>query len=106
MRNAYFDQLDAIVDDLVAMTRDVQQAVSRATHALLTADGHIADQVVAGDARIDAMREQVEDRAFELLALIVATNPSQRQSFATDQTWWFRELRRDPRYKTLTGSAS
>jgi phosphate transport system protein len=69
MRNAYFDQLDAIVDDLVAMTRDVQQAVSRATHALLTADGHIADQVVAGDARIDAMREQVEDRAFELLAL-------------------------------------
>ena len=69
MRNAYFDQLDAIVGDLVAMTQDVQQAVGRATHALLTADGHIADQVVAGDAKIDAMRELVEDRAFELLAL-------------------------------------
>ena len=47
-----------------------------------------------------------QDRAFQLLALIVATNPSQRQSFAADQTWWFRELRRDPRYKTLTGSSS
>jgi phosphate transport system protein len=69
MRNAYLDQLDAVVEDLVTMTHDVQQAVSRATHALLTADGHIADQVVAGDAGIDAMREVVEDRAFELLAL-------------------------------------
>jgi phosphate transport system protein len=69
MRNAYFDQLDAIVADLVDMTHDVQQAVSRATHALLTADGHVADQVIAGDAKIDAMRELVEDRCFELLAL-------------------------------------
>jgi len=69
MRNAYLDQLDAVVEDLVTMTHDVQQAVSRATHALLTADGHIADQVVAGDTRIDAMRQVVEDRAFELLAL-------------------------------------
>ena len=70
------------------------------------------------DARMDPTRELAyfeavaqtlmgdQDRAFELLALIVATNPSQRQSFAADQTWWFRELRRDPRYKTLTGSAS
>ncbi len=69
MRNAYFDQLDAIVGDLVDMTHDVQTAVARATHALLTADGHVADQVVAGDALIDAKRELVEDRAFELLAL-------------------------------------
>ena len=69
MRNAYSDQLDTIVADLVAMTHDVQQALGRATHALLTADGHIADQVVAGDAAIDAMRDLVEDRCFELLAL-------------------------------------
>ena len=38
MRDAYFDQLDTIVDDLVAMTHDVRDAVARATKALLTAD--------------------------------------------------------------------
>jgi phosphate transport system protein len=69
MRSAYYDQLDLIVDELVAMTQQVQQSVGRATHALLTADSDIAAQVVAGDARIDALREQVEDQVFEVMAL-------------------------------------
>jgi phosphate transport system protein len=69
MRNAYFDQLDMIVADLVTMAEDVQRAVGRATQALLTADPEIADQVVAGDAKVDADRERIEDRSFELLAL-------------------------------------
>jgi phosphate transport system protein len=69
MRSAYFDQLDSIVDELVSMTQQVQQSVARATHALLTADPHVADQVVEGDAAIDALRERVEDQVFELMAL-------------------------------------
>ena len=69
MRNAYFDQLDTIVDDLVAMTHDVQVAVSRSTHALLTADAKVAEQVISDDAALDAARERVERKSFELLAL-------------------------------------
>jgi phosphate transport system protein len=69
MRNAYFDQLDSIVDDLVAMTYEVQVAVDRATQALLTADAEIAERVISDDAAIDAARERVEARSFELLAL-------------------------------------
>jgi phosphate transport system protein len=69
MRDAYFDQLDHIIDELVSMTQMVQQSVSRATHALLTADPHIADQVIAGDDEIDELRERIEDQVFELLAL-------------------------------------
>ena len=69
MRTAYFDQLDAIVDELASMTQQVQQSVARATHALLTADGDVAGQVIADDARIDAARERIEDQVFELLAL-------------------------------------
>ncbi len=69
MRNAYFDQLDAIVDDLVAMTHDVQVAVARATQALLTADAEIAERVISDDAALDATRERVERTSFELLAL-------------------------------------
>jgi phosphate transport system protein len=69
MRNAYFDQLDSIVDELVDMTREVQVAVARATQALLTADAEIAERVISDDAAIDAARERVEERSFELLAL-------------------------------------
>ena len=69
MRNAYFDQLDTIVDDLVSMTGAVRVAVSRATRALLTADAEIAEKVISDDAAIDAARERVERQSFELLAL-------------------------------------
>jgi phosphate transport system protein len=69
MRDAYFDQLDSIVDDLVAMTHEVQTAVSRSTRALLTADAAVAERVISDDADVDAARERIEARCFELLAL-------------------------------------
>ena len=69
MRNAYFDQLDTIVEDLVAMTDDVQVAVARATRALLSADAQVAERVISDDVDIDAARERVEQKAFDLLAL-------------------------------------
>jgi phosphate transport system protein len=69
MRNAYFDQLDTIVEDLVAMTDDVQVAVARATQALLSADAEVAERVISDDVGIDAARERVEQKAFDLLAL-------------------------------------
>ena len=69
MLKAYFDQLDSIVDELVDMTHVVQVAVARATQALLTADAEIAERVISDDAAIDAARERVEERSFELLAL-------------------------------------
>jgi phosphate transport system protein len=69
MRDAYFDQLDSIVDDLVAMTHEVQTAVSRSTSALLTADAEKAERVISDDADVDATREKIEARCFELLAL-------------------------------------
>ena len=69
MRNAYFDQLETIVEDLVAMTDDVQVAVARATRALLSADAEVAERVISDDVDVDAARERVEQKAFDLLAL-------------------------------------
>src|SRR3954453_21353406 len=69
MRNAYSDHLDTIAPALVAMTYEVQVAIARATRALLTADAEVAEQVISDDAAIDAARERVESRSFELLAL-------------------------------------
>jgi phosphate transport system protein len=85
MRDAYYEQLDSIVDDLVAMTRDVHGTVRQATRALLSADADTAEQVISGDAAIDATRDRIEARAFELLAL--------QQPVATDLRMLIAALR-------------
>src|SRR5438309_4428354 len=50
------------------MANSVGSAMSTATTALLYADVELADMVISGDERIDAMREDVEHRCFTLLA--------------------------------------
>lgn len=68
MRDTYREELDDINTSLVEMTNSVGSAMSKATTALLDADVALADLVIAGDAHIDAVRENVDDRCFTLLA--------------------------------------
>jgi phosphate transport system protein len=68
MRNVFADQMDAVIADLVTLNHMVQQAITRATHALLSADGDVAEQVVAADDQIDTLRERVEEECFDILA--------------------------------------
>ena len=53
MRDQYYEQMDAIVDDLVSLTGSVRNAVAKSTRALLGADGNVAEAVIAGDKDID-----------------------------------------------------
>ena len=69
MREAFNDQLDHVLSDLVAITRRVEKAVSNATRALEDGDAEVAESVISGDAAIDLARERVEDNAFDLLSL-------------------------------------
>jgi phosphate transport system protein len=69
VRTAYHDRLDGMVDELVAMTRLVASAMSRANTALLDADLELAEKVIAADQQIDALRSQLDDEAVEVLAL-------------------------------------
>jgi phosphate transport system protein len=69
MREYFNEQLDAVVDEMVAMTTTVQAAVALATQALLEADPAAAEEVIAGDKSIDDVRERIEESSFELLAL-------------------------------------
>ncbi|WP_395690853.1 phosphate signaling complex protein PhoU [Nocardioides sp.] len=69
MRQAFHDQLDAIFADLADLCGDVERAVRLATEALLQGDSSVAEQVISGDAEIDAEREQIEDSALLLLSL-------------------------------------
>ena len=69
MRENYQEQLNQVSDDLIALTRLVGAAMSRATRALLDADLPLAEQVIAGDERIDELAAQVETDCYEVSAL-------------------------------------
>lgn len=43
------------------------------------------------------------DEAINLMATFLAANPGQVEAYASDRTWWFEELRQDPRYTDLLG---
>ncbi|RPE39724.1 PhoU-like phosphate uptake regulator [Streptomyces sp. Ag109_O5-1] len=68
MREHYHDELDSITDGLVEMANLVGSAIGRATTALLDADLQVAENVISGDAVIDDLQRDLEDRAIALLA--------------------------------------
>ena len=68
MRDAFHDDLDKITDQLVEMTRLAGSAVSRATTALLDADVHLAETVIAADDDLDAIRTELDALSIDLLA--------------------------------------
>lgn len=68
MRDAYYEQLNAIVDDVVRLAEMVRRALASATLALLEADARVAELVIAGDDKIDQATNDIEERAFLLMA--------------------------------------
>ncbi|MFL6240645.1 MAG: phosphate signaling complex protein PhoU [Actinomycetes bacterium] len=68
MRDIYHEDLDSLSDSLVEMTRLVAGAMGRATQALIDADVQLADNVIASDDTVDALRADIESRAFDILA--------------------------------------
>ncbi|MGZ4495635.1 MAG: phosphate signaling complex protein PhoU [Nocardioides sp.] len=68
MRDAYHEELQALTDQLVEMTRLVGSAISRASTSLLDADLTLAESVIAADDAVDALRDELDRRAFDLLA--------------------------------------
>jgi phosphate transport system protein len=68
MRDIYHEDLEALSDSLIEMTRLVGGAMGRATQALIDADVQLADSVIASDDVVDALRADIEARAFDILA--------------------------------------
>ena len=68
MRDVYHEELDALTEQLVEMTRLVGSAITRASTALLDADLTLAETVIAADHAINALRDDLERRALDLLA--------------------------------------
>jgi phosphate transport system protein len=68
MRDAYHEELEALAQQLVEMTRLVGSAISRASTSLLDADLSLAESVIAADDAVDKLRDELDRRAMDLLA--------------------------------------
>jgi len=69
MRASYQAELRGLAERLATMCAAVGAAMDHATQALLRPDLELAEQVIAGDGRIDELRNRAEEQAFALLAL-------------------------------------
>jgi phosphate transport system protein len=68
MREQFHEELGALSDLMVEMTRLVGSAINRATIALLDADLSLAETVIAADEAVDALQVDLEERSLALLA--------------------------------------
>ncbi|HEX6471644.1 MAG TPA: phosphate signaling complex protein PhoU [Streptosporangiaceae bacterium] len=68
MRDAYHEELDALADKLVEMTRLVRSAMARSTTALLDADLRLAEEVISADEHINKLQTEIEETVFDLMA--------------------------------------
>ncbi|MCW2598157.1 MAG: Phosphate-specific transport system accessory protein PhoU [Jatrophihabitans sp.] len=68
MRDVFHDELDEIGAGVAEMIRLVAVAMAKATDALLDADLARAEQVIEADVKVDDLRVELEDRAFQMIA--------------------------------------
>jgi phosphate transport system protein len=83
MRDVFHDELDDIGAGVTEMIRLVAAAMESATGALLDADLARAERVIEADARVDALRIELEDRAFQMIARQQPVASDLRQLVAT-----------------------
>ncbi|WP_026531269.1 phosphate signaling complex protein PhoU [Haematomicrobium sanguinis] len=69
MRKVFQAELAQIGDELTEISSLVSQAIVNATNALETADTELAQEVIANDARIDFLQNDLDERAIDVLAL-------------------------------------
>lgn len=68
MREIFTAELEALGQDLTAMSRLVESAITDAGTALLTADLPLAERVIGSDHLIDAMEQDLDERCVRLIA--------------------------------------
>jgi phosphate transport system protein len=68
MRTDFHAELADVRALLVAMAEAVRTAMRRATTALLDADSVLAEDVISGDATVNALYQELDDKLYGLLA--------------------------------------
>ena len=69
MRKVFQAELHQIGEELTQISQLVTEAMKKATQAFETADTELAQDVIAADARIDFLQNDLDERAIDVLAL-------------------------------------
>jgi TolB-like protein len=120
--DAAWEAYDRMVDLSPAERVEFNQSKGQMYVAMALAQAGLADSAdaVATRARttpdIDPLRELAQyeavvrswlgepDEGIRLLGLFLSANPGRIEAFADDDSWWFEELRKDPRYASLVAN--
>ena len=68
LRSAFQDELDGVTQTLTDLSTRVSQAITQATHALLTANISEAEAVIASDDQIDDIQHDLDARIIDIIA--------------------------------------
>lgn len=68
LRSAFQDELDGVTQSLLDLSSLVSNAITQATHALLTADLSEAEAVIAADDRVDEIQHELDARIIDIIA--------------------------------------
>ena len=68
LRSAFQDELDGVTQTLTDLSTRVSQAITQATHALLTANITEAEAVIASDDQIDDIQHDLDARIIDIIA--------------------------------------
>ncbi len=68
MRTLFNAEMSELADDLIAMARHVETAITHASDALLTSNVELAQTVIAEDAALDELEGLVDERCVLLIA--------------------------------------
>ncbi len=69
MRKVFQAELHQIGEDLIEISQLVSEAIQKANSAFQGADTELAEEVIAADARIDFLQNNLDERAIDILAL-------------------------------------
>lgn len=83
MENLTNERLRRVQNNLVEMTSLVQIAMSSATEALLSADVHLAEQVISDDTRINEINNSIEENCLDILETAKLTQTDIRMTVAS-----------------------
>ncbi len=68
LRSAFQDELDSVTQTLIDLSTRVSEAITQATHALLTANINEAEAVIASDDLIDDIQHDLDARIIDIIA--------------------------------------
>jgi phosphate transport system protein len=68
LRSAFQEELDGVTQTLVDLSKLVSEAITSATHALVTADLKEAEAVIAADDRVDEIQHELDARIIDIIA--------------------------------------